>query len=120
MSIQNKFKDNYAGQEITNRGFSKLKGSVIGSDPLTCTCVVIYTNQNGQRETESSMPVQTNSPDDWFPKAGDSVIIEAYGSRPVITGRWIADYGSQIYAESELKSDIFPDENDQDNGGSIA
>ena len=65
------------------------------------------------------MPVQTNSPDDWFPKGGDYVIIEAYGDRPLVTGRWIADYGTEIYQESELKSDIFPDENGQDNGGSV-
>ena len=117
--IQNKFKDTYAGQQIRNDGFAKLKGSVLGSDPKTCTCTVTYTSQNGEIITEPAMPVQTNSPDDWFPKGGDYVIIEAYGDRPLVTGRWISDYGSEIYQESELKSDIFPDENGQDNGGSV-
>lgn len=119
MSIQNKFKDTYAGQQIRNDGFAKLKGSVIGSDPRTCTCSVIYTSQNGELITEATMPVQTNSPEDWFPKPGDYVIIEAYGDRPLITGRWIADYATTIYEESSLLGDIFPDEYNQDTGGSI-
>lgn len=117
--IQNKIKDNYAGQEIRNQGFSKLKGSVLSSDPLTNTCSVIYTDQMGNRQTESAMQVQTNSVDTWFPKSGEYVIIEAYNSKPMVVGRWTAGYAAEIYAESELKSDIFPDEHGQDLGGSI-
>ena len=45
--------------------------------------------------------------------------IEAYNSKPMVVGRWTAGYAAEIYAESELKSDIFPDEHGQDLGGSI-
>ena len=79
--IRNKIKDNYVGQEIRNQGFAKLKGSVISSDPLTNTCSVIYTDQMGNRQTESAMHVQTNSVDSWFPKPGEYVIIEAWQTR---------------------------------------
>lgn len=96
-AIKNKIKDDYAGQSVRNDSFFKTKGVVFLADVKTCTCSVSYIDKYGQEQEESRMVVQTNSPDSWFPKAGDAVIVEQGIGTPIITGRWLSDYSKQIY-----------------------
>lgn len=117
--LKNKIKDDYAGQSVRNDSFFKTRGNVILADVKTCTCSVTYIDKYGEIQEESRMPVQTNTPDSWFPKAGDSVIIEQGIGKPLITGRWLPDYSKQIYKESRLLSDIFPDTSNESSGGTI-
>ena len=72
--LKNKIKDDYAGQAIRNDAFFKTKGIVSITDVKTCTCAVTYIDKYGEEQEESRMQVQTNTPDSWFPKPGDSVI----------------------------------------------
>lgn len=107
MSIQDKLKKNIVNPTADSRGVANLTGIIKSVNEPANTCEVSYTKFDGKKQIKSGVPlVLTNKGClDWFPKVGDTVLVQEKNNVLSVIGPAYSDYG-QIRQGNKLKQDV--------------
>lgn len=84
-------------------------GRVTLSNEKTNVCTVVYEDRNGIRRERNNVRVDIDSANQWFPSAGDTVLIRFNDTTPYIAGRYYTDYNADIRQKEKTLFDIFSD-----------
>lgn len=111
-----KFKDSLIGGVLMptmNNGGTVLRaeGLIMDTNDRNSSCTVKFRNQKNKIVTKTNVFVKSGSPSliDWFPSAGDRVIVEVINSEPIVIGESITRSRTNNQSKSSLNSDIYTD-----------
>lgn len=106
--IQKKLKENLIDPAASGRSSSTLLGTVISTNERTNSCSISFVRQDGKKNNKDNVPVMLTNKSiiDWFPEAGETVLLQEKNTVIYITGPSYSTYGD-IKKSIELKNDIF-------------
>lgn len=90
---------------------STIHATVTKSDETNNTCSILYVDSitHKQRNRDNVTVRLYGSGTDYFPKKGDSVIVQADGDTCVVIARDVSNYAMDVQSQMKMTQDIYSD-----------
>ena len=106
-SIQN----NILSPVINSSGQENRLAIVLKSDSANNVCSIRYSDKTGNICNRENVGIRLyGNGTDWFPSAGDMVIVEDNGSLCTVIARYVGNYSMDIRSKLQLTQDIQSDD----------
>lgn len=90
------------------------------ADEKNNTCDIQYVDKNGLVRNRNNVSVRLyGNGTDWFPKRGESVVVQETETTCEVIARYVQNYNMDVRARMKLKMDIYSDSSGADPGGTI-
>lgn len=121
MSLKNKLVDNIIAPVANSHSATFIRGIVNNVNEKNNTCTVTYTNSEGVKVKQESVPIQLTNVSfiDWFPKVNETVNVSVKKGEIYVVGPDYQKSYSSVRNKIQLVQDIYSDDASYFIGGYI-